>query len=45
MTAFLLGNGIEPARINAVGKGENEPRAENPYDPVNRRVEMRIKLQ
>lgn len=45
VTAFLLGNGIESARLNAIGKGESEPRASNPYDPINRRVEMRIKLQ
>jgi OOP family OmpA-OmpF porin len=45
VTAFLLNSGIEAARINAVGKGETEPRAADPYDPANRRVEMRIKLQ
>jgi len=45
VTAFLLSSGIESARINAIGKGETEPRAADPYDPVNRRVEMRIKLQ
>lgn len=45
VTAFLLGSGIEPARVNAIGKGETEPRAADPYDPANRRVEMRIKLQ
>ena len=45
VSAFLLAQGIEQARIDAVGKGENDPRNANPYDPVNRRVEMRIKLQ
>lgn len=45
VTAFLLNSGIESARINAIGKGETEPRAADPYDPANRRVEMRIKLQ
>jgi OOP family OmpA-OmpF porin len=45
VTAFLLSNGIEPSRINAIGMGETHPRNANPYDPVNRRVEMRIKIQ
>jgi len=45
VTAFLLANGIEASRLNAVGKGESNPRVANPYDPVNRRVEMRIKAQ
>ena len=45
VTAFLLAQGIEQARIDAVGMGESDPRDANPYDPVNRRVEMRIKLQ
>ncbi|MBZ9967093.1 OmpA family protein [Mesorhizobium sp. BR1-1-2] len=45
VAAFLTASGIEPARINAVGKGENNPRNANPYDPANRRVEMRIKTQ
>ena len=45
VTAFLLSNGIEQSRINAVGLGETHPRNDNPYDPVNRRVEMRIQVQ
>lgn len=45
VTAFLLSSGIEPSRINAIGMGETHPRNANPYDPVNRRVEMRIKIQ
>jgi len=45
VSAFLLSSGIDSARISAIGKGETEPRVDNPYDPVNRRVEMRIKLQ
>jgi outer membrane protein OmpA-like peptidoglycan-associated protein len=42
VTSFLLSNGIEQARISAVGMGETHPRAADPYDPANRRVEMRI---
>ena len=45
VTAFLLSSGIEPSRISAIGLGETHPRNTNPYDPVNRRVEMRIKVQ
>ena len=45
VTAFLLQNGIEAARLTAVGKGESDPRVADPYDPVNRRVEMRLQLQ
>ncbi|ADV15337.1 OmpA family protein [Mesorhizobium ciceri] len=45
VAAFLTASGIEPDRINAVGMGEKNPRSSNPYDPLNRRVEMRIKTQ
>lgn len=45
VTAFLLANGVEASRLTAVGLGKTHPRSENPYDPVNRRVEMRIKIQ
>jgi outer membrane protein OmpA-like peptidoglycan-associated protein len=45
VTAFLLASGIDASRVTAMGKGESNPRVANPYDPVNRRVEMRLKLQ
>lgn len=45
VAAFLIRNGISPTRLDAVGKGMNSPRVEDPYDPINRRVEMRINLQ
>lgn len=45
VTAFLLSHGVEASRLSAVGMGENNPRGANPYDAVNRRVEMRIKAQ
>ena len=45
VTAFLESNGIESTRITAVGLGEANPRSPDPYNPVNRRVEMRIKAQ
>jgi outer membrane protein OmpA-like peptidoglycan-associated protein len=43
--AFLLENGVQSTRLSAVGLGATNPRVTNPYDPVNRRVEMRIKAQ
>ena len=45
VTAFLLSSGIEPSRIRPIGVGEIHPRVADPYDAVNRRVEMRINLQ
>lgn len=45
VTAFLVSNGVEASRLQAVGKGMSSPRAADPYDPINRRVEMRINIQ
>lgn len=45
VAAYLMANGVEPTRINPIGMGEKHPRSPNPYDPANRRVEMRIKTQ
>jgi outer membrane protein OmpA-like peptidoglycan-associated protein len=45
VSAFLLANGISLDKVEAVGRGETSPRVADPYDPVNRRVEMRIKIQ
>lgn len=45
VTTFLTSNGIDPARINATGMGETSPRNPDPYDPANRRVEMRIRTE
>jgi outer membrane protein OmpA-like peptidoglycan-associated protein len=42
---FLVASGIGVERISAVGKGESNPRVPDPYDPTNRRVEMKINLQ
>jgi OOP family OmpA-OmpF porin len=39
---FLVSLGIERSRISARGMGETHPVAADPFDPVNRRVEMRI---
>lgn len=45
VAAFLLANGVGQDRLEAQGKGMASPRVQDPFDPVNRRVEMRIKLQ
>ncbi|WP_200911778.1 OmpA family protein [Mesorhizobium sp. 1M-11] len=45
VAAFLTANGVEPARLQAIGLGKSHPRVANPYDPVNRRVEMRIRTE
>lgn len=45
VTAFLLAQGIESSRLSDIGMGESHPRSADPYDPVNRRVEMRIRAQ
>jgi outer membrane protein OmpA-like peptidoglycan-associated protein len=42
---YLLQHGISSQRVDAMGMGEANPRSPDPYDPVNRRVEMRIRLQ
>ena len=42
VTAFLLESGVEQSRIQAVGMGEGSPRSADPFDPLNRRVEMRL---
>lgn len=42
---FLLERGLAAKRITAIGLGESSPRAADAFDPSNRRVEIRIKLQ
>ncbi|UCI07117.1 OmpA family protein [Mesorhizobium sp. B1-1-8] len=45
VAAFLTANGVDAARLEAIGLGKTHPRSANPYDPVNRRVEMRIRTE
>ena len=42
---FLLERGVLPERLRVIGLGESEPRTSDPYDPANRRVEMKIRLE
>jgi outer membrane protein OmpA-like peptidoglycan-associated protein len=37
---YLVKMGIDPARLELVGKGMSEPLTGNPYDPNNRRVQF-----
>ncbi|WP_292569106.1 OmpA family protein [Mesorhizobium sp.] len=45
VAAFLTANGVQATRLEAIGVGKSHPRVANPYDPVNRRVEMRIRTE
>lgn len=45
VAAFLADEGVSLDRLNAVGLGESSPRVADPFDPINRRVEMRIELR
>ncbi|WP_181180618.1 OmpA family protein [Mesorhizobium sp. B2-4-6] len=45
VAAFLAANGVQSTRLEPIGVGKSHPRVANPYDPVNRRVEMRIRTQ
>ncbi|RAZ93085.1 OmpA family protein [Mesorhizobium hawassense] len=45
VAAFLTANGVQSTRLEAIGLGKSHPRVANPYDPVNRRVEMRIRTE
>ena len=37
--------GVPAERLSALGFGQANPRTDDPYDPTNRRVELRIDLQ
>ncbi|WP_176478430.1 MULTISPECIES: OmpA family protein [unclassified Mesorhizobium] len=45
VASFLTANGIQAARLEPIGLGKSHPRVSDPYDPVNRRVEMRIRTE
>ena len=42
---FLLENGLVKSRVSTIGIGETDPRVADKFDPVNRRVEIRISIQ
>ncbi|MCO6381453.1 MAG: OmpA family protein [Vannielia sp.] len=43
--AYLVSLGVTEERLSAMGFGESTPRTDDPMDPENRRVELRIDLQ
>lgn len=45
VTIFLMAQGVESSRLSDIGMGESHPRSADPYDAVNRRVEMRIRAE
>ena len=45
VTSYLLDRGVSSDKVTAVGIGESSPRANDAFDPTNRRVEIRINLQ
>ncbi len=45
VAAFLEQQGIEAGRLSPLGMGESDPRVANAFDPVNRRVEIRLSVQ
>ena len=42
--SFLVEQGVSRERLTALGMGESAPRVDDPMDPENRRVELRIDL-
>lgn len=42
---FLVSKGVPQSQMTALGMGELSPRVPDPFDPVNRRVEMRLNLE
>ncbi len=42
---FLREQGADASRFTVKGLGEGDPRSDDPFDPINRRVETRIVVQ
>ena len=42
---FLVSHGIMGDRLISLGLGEKNPRTDDPFDPINRRVEMKLNIQ
>jgi outer membrane protein OmpA-like peptidoglycan-associated protein len=39
-TFLVTNNGIDERRLSVIGRGEEDPKTNDPYDPENRRVEV-----
>jgi outer membrane protein OmpA-like peptidoglycan-associated protein len=42
---FLVSKGVSQGQMTALGMGELSPRVPDAFDPINRRVEMRLNLE
>lgn len=45
VTSYLVQSNVETARLDAVGFGKRNPRFSDPFDPENRRVELKLRFQ
>ena len=45
VVAFLREQGVDASRFVVKGYGQANPRSDDPFDPINRRVETRIVVQ
>ena len=45
VVTFLKSLGVDEARLDAKGHGESRPRTDDPFAPINRRVEATIRTQ
>jgi len=45
VVSFLAEQGVDASKLAPAGHGETNPRAEDPFDPVNRRVEAKLAIQ
>ncbi|HUE44848.1 MAG TPA: OmpA family protein, partial [Aestuariivirgaceae bacterium] len=45
VVAFLREQGVDASRFVVKGYGQANPRSDDPFDPINRRVETRIVFQ
>jgi OmpA-OmpF porin, OOP family len=42
VVSYLTAKGVDPSRFAAAGYGKSKPRVDDPFDPLNRRVETRL---
>jgi outer membrane protein OmpA-like peptidoglycan-associated protein len=42
---YLRGKGVDPGKLAPRGLGETKPKAADPLDPINRRVETRLRVE
>ena len=42
---YLRGKGVDSGKLTARGLGETKPKSADPFDPTNRRVETRLRVE